>query len=82
MAKPHKKTVLARVIKEEKIGSIIVPLDVKSCKAEVVAIGDKVEVLKVGNMIEYFTDRGAEIEIDGEPHLLLQEDTEIKTILS
>lgn len=50
-------------------------------KAEVVAIGPKVQALKIGQTIKYYPNCGTPIEYNGVDHLLLKESTEVKAIL-
>lgn len=75
MLKPIKDKLLLKVPKVKQIGSILVPESsiVKSSIGEVVAIGDKIEFVKVGDKVKFYTGSAFDVEFDGEEYVVLRE---------
>lgn len=67
--KPLWNNILVRIQKSEtKVGGIVIPgqENTKTTKGEVLAIGDNVIVVEVGNVVFLAKEEGFPVEIDGE----------------
>ena len=75
--KPLKNRVLAEKVEVE---SLIITLE-DTRRAKVIAIGDQVKHLKIGDVIQYHNGCGTPYEHEGKKCLFLSEDQDIEVIL-
>jgi chaperonin GroES len=75
--KMTKSNVLIKPIDAEKVstGGIIMPSTVRcNNKGVVIAIGDTVEDVRVGNTVIYMPNRATDVDIDGVAHVIVSEE--------
>lgn len=82
MIRPLKDRIVVKPLEQELItkGGLLLVQDEKPIQGEIIAIGDKVTALKVGDKVMYGKYGGQEIIVEGQQLLILQEQDVMGTL--
>ena len=83
--KPIKRGIIVKAIDEEKTtssGLILKSAVEKKNLCKVISVGDKVEFVKVGDIVKRYDQAGVTLDYQDEQFILLQEDRDVISIMT